>query len=197
MVSHPEPAGDPDRRARVEGWVRAARNGDSDAFGQLISEFSPLLWHVARAAGLDSHDAEDVVQTTWEQLVKHLHRIHTPTQLCAWLVQTTRREAWSVRGAGRRQVVLDQDWLDAVIEPAPGAEDLALTNDWCRELWKALGQLDGRCQELLRIVAFVSRPDYEAVATVLGIKQGSVGPTRMRCLAKLRALLEPPRKETR
>ena len=46
-----------------------------------------------------------------------------------------------------------------------------------------------RCQELLRIIAFAPRPDYAAVAAALGMPVGSIGPTRGRCLAKLRALL--------
>ena len=44
-------------------------------------------------------------------------------------------------------------------------------------------------RELLRIIAFVPRPDYRAVAAELGMPVGSIGPTRGRCLAKLRALL--------
>jgi len=56
-------------------------------------------------------------------------------------------------------------------------------------LWAAIGRLSARCQELLRIIAFSPRPDYTAVAAALGMPVGSIGPTRGRCLAKLRAQL--------
>lgn len=183
------PSGQADRDARLAALVSAARNGREDAIGQIVTELSPLLWQVARAAGLNSGDAEDVLQTAWVRLLAHLGDIRTPAALTAWLLTTTRREAWRVRGAGRRQAPADQDWLTAVPDPRPGAEDLAVSADQQRELWAALGQLDPRCQELLRIVAFVPRPDYDIVAAELGMPRGSIGPTRGRCLAKLRALL--------
>jgi len=179
----------PDRGTRLEVLVDAARNGREDAIGEIVTELSPLLWQVARAAGLSTSDAEDVLQTVWLRLLTHLDDIHTSAALTAWLVTTTRREAWRVRGTGRRQLPADQDWLAAIPDQRPGAEDLAVAADLRRELWAALGQLPPQCQELLRIVAFVPRPDYDVIAAKLGMPRGSIGPTRGRCLAKLRALL--------
>lgn len=179
----------PDRGSRLEALVAAARDGREDAIGQIVTELSPLLWQVARAAGLSASDAEDVLQTVWLRLLTHLDDIHTSSALTAWLVTTTRREAWRVRGTGRKELPADQDWLAAVPDHRPDAEGLAVAADLRRELWMALGQLPPQCQELLRIVAFVPRPDYDVVAAKLGMPRGSIGPTRGRCLAKLRALL--------
>jgi RNA polymerase sigma factor (sigma-70 family) len=147
------------------------------------------LWQVARAAGLSSGDAEDVLQTVWLRLLSHLGGIRSPSALTAWLVTTTKREAWRVRNAGRRQMPTDQDWLADLPDPGPGSEEQVVVDDDRRTLWTAIGQLDRRCQELLRIIAFVPRPDYAAVAAELGMPVGSIGPTRGRCLAKLRAVL--------
>lgn len=183
------PAVRPDRNARIGGLLDGARNGQEEAVGQIVAELSPLLWQVARAAGLSSGDAEDVLQTVWVRLLSHLDGIRTPGALTAWLVITTKREAWRVRAAGRRQLPADQDWLAAIPDPEPSGEEQAVVDDQRRALWAALGQLSPRCQELLRIVAFVPRPDYGTVAVALGIPRGSVGPTRGRCLAKLRAIM--------
>ena len=57
-------------------------------------------------------------------------------------------------------------------------------------LWNAVAELTERCQHLLRIVAFDDRPDYQRIADHLGMPIGSIGPTRRRCLDKLRASLE-------
>jgi RNA polymerase sigma factor (sigma-70 family) len=109
--------------------------------------------------------------------------------LTGWLVTTARREAWRVRAAGRRQLPTDQDQLAELPDQGPGSEEQVILDDQRRTLRAAISQLSGRCQELLRIIAFAPRPDYAAVADALGMPVGSIGPTRGRCLAKLRVLL--------
>jgi RNA polymerase sigma factor (sigma-70 family) len=183
------PAQRPDRGAHIAGLVGEAKKGSEAALGRLVTELSPLLWQVARAAGLGTDDAEDVLQTVWLRLVSHLGDIHTSSALTAWMVTTTKREAWRVRAAGRKQLPVDEGWLAGVPDQAAGSEERAIIDDDNRRLWRALSQLSPRCQELLRIIAFVPRPDYQAVADELGMPRGSVGPTRGRCLAKLRCLL--------
>lgn len=182
-------AGRPDRHPRIAGLLDAARGGDGDAFGQLVTELSPMLWQVARATGLGADDAQDVLQTVWARLLAGLDGIRAPAAVVGWLVVTTRREAWRVRAAARRQLPADHEWLSALPDRAPGSEEQVISDDQRRALWLAVRQLSPRCQELLRIVAFVPRPDYREVASELGMPTGSIGPTRGRCLAKLRALL--------
>jgi RNA polymerase sigma factor (sigma-70 family) len=182
-------ASQPDRSARMADLLAAARQGSEDALGQMVTELSPLLWQVARAAGLSSGDAEDVLQTTWMRLVAHLGDIHDSAALTSWLVTTTKREAWRVSAAGRRQLPADQESFAELPDQGPGSEEQVITEDQRRVLWAAIGQLSRRCQELLRIIAFAPRPDYSAVAAALGMPVGSIGPTRGRCLAKLRVLL--------
>jgi DNA-directed RNA polymerase specialized sigma24 family protein len=111
-------------------------------------------------------------------------------------VITARREAWRVRAAERKQLPADQEAFDALPAREPGSEEQVIIADQRRTLWQAISQLSWRCQELLRIVAFVPRPDYAAVAADLGMPIGSIGPTRGRCLAKLRALLAIALEET-
>jgi RNA polymerase sigma factor (sigma-70 family) len=182
-------ASEDDERARMEGLLRDARDGSQGALDQLVGELTPMLWHVARAAGLRQPDAEDVVQTAWLNLVSHLDEIHTPVALKSWLITTTRREAWRMRAAYRKTVPADHDWLTAIPDLAAGSEERVIVKDEQRALWAAFRELPSRCQELLRIVAFVPRPDYDVVAETLGMRRGSVGPTRGRCLEKLRSTL--------
>ena len=185
-------ASQPDRGARLADLVSEARAGNEDALGQIVTELSPLLWQVARSAGLDTGDAEDVLQTVWLRLVSHLDGIHDSAALTSWLVTTTKRESWRVRAAIRKQPPTDSDLLDELPDQRPGSEELVIVDDQRRALWQAIGQLSRRCQALLRIIAFAPRPDYAAVAAALGMPIGSIGPTRGRCLAKLRALLAGP-----
>jgi len=182
-------ANKPDRAARMADLLSAARAGSEDALGQIVNELSPLLWQVARSAGLSQGDAEDVLQTVWMRLVTHLDSINEAGSLTGWLVTTTKREAWRVRAASRKQLPVDQDVFADLPNKGPGSEEQVILEDQRRELWVAIGMLSRRCQELLRIMAFAPRPDYATVAAALGMRVGSIGPTRGRCLAKLRALL--------
>jgi RNA polymerase sigma factor (sigma-70 family) len=154
-------------------------------FDGLIPELTPLLWQVARAAGLGAEDAEDVVQSSWVRLLSHLDTIREPGAITGWLVITTRREAWKVAATRRKTLLADSDQLAGIPDPQLSPEDSALLDAEQRALWTALGTLSPLCQELLRIVAFVPRPDYDAVAAQLAMKRGSVGPNRRRCLDKL------------
>jgi RNA polymerase sigma factor (sigma-70 family) len=150
-----------------------------------IPELTPLLWQVARAAGLGAEDAEDVVQSSWVSLLSHLDTIREPGAITAWLVTTTRREAWKVAAARRKTQLADAERLADIPDPRLSPEDSALLDAEQRALWGALRTLSPLCQELLRIVAFVPRPDYDAVAAQLRMKRGSIGPNRRRCLDKL------------
>jgi RNA polymerase sigma factor (sigma-70 family) len=142
---------------------------------------------VARAQGLDETQAADVVQTAWLELVRRLADIRSPQALSAWLVSTTKREAWQVRRRGRRTVHSDE--LAEVADDAPDLSERLVTDERDRVLWRHFQRLSERCRELLRIVAMVERPDYTTVSQALGMPRGSIGPTRGRCLEKLRDLL--------
>jgi RNA polymerase sigma factor (sigma-70 family) len=189
VTAPPDRADRSDRTARMAELLEAAKGGSEDALAQITAELSPMLWNVARAAGLAAADAEDVVQTAWERLLYHLADIRVPQALIGWLVVTTKHEAWRIRSSGRRQRPADQEWLTAIPDDAAGTEEQILLDEQQRALWRAVGRLSAQCQELLRIVAFIPRPDYQSVSAALGMPVGSIGPTRGRCLEKIRVLL--------
>lgn len=175
------------RIARLAGALERARSGDSAGLDEIVVELTPLLWHVARSQGVQPDDVADVVQHTWLVFVARLTEIHTPTTLTAWLITTTKREAWRLN---RKRTATSE--LSSIPEPAADLPDVdaeLITNERDRMLWRAFTQLPQRCRQLLRVVAMVDRPAYEDVGRALGMPHGSIGPTRGRCLAKLRALL--------
>lgn len=178
-----------DRAARVGACLERARNGETAALTEVVRELNPLLWHVARDEGLTVEESADVVQTTWLELLRRLHDIRSPTALTAWLITATKREAWRVRERSRRQAPDGAAHLESAPDPAPGPGEQLLSDERDQALWRHFQLLPERCRTLLRIVAQVGRPDYSAVAKALGMPIGSIGPTRGRCLAKLRAML--------
>lgn len=174
-------------------WHEAAehfrrwRAGDAPAMDHLVRSLTPVLWQIARAQRLSEHDAAEVVQTAWLALVRRPESVHDPAVVGAWLTTTTRREAWRV---ARKVSRVDPTGEDSPGPPVRSAEDEAITRLRDRTLWRAVAQLPERCQRLMRVAAFLDRPDYARLCDELGMPVGSIGPTRGRCLARLRQLLE-------
>ncbi|WP_234995539.1 RNA polymerase sigma factor [Streptoalloteichus hindustanus] len=171
--------------------LTAAREGDRAALHVLVSELTPLVWHVVRGQGLNRPAAEDVVQTVWLAFLRHLNRLTEPRALAAWLITTARREAVRVRSAERSGAsAAPAEMLDQVPTADGQPEAEAVRDDRDRRLWSAFRRLPQRCQDLLRLTVLAGRARYEAVAEAMGMPRGSIGPTRGRCLDSLRALLD-------
>ena len=176
--------------SRAAALFCAYRDGDQSRIGDLVDLVTPILWHTARAQRLDRETAEDVVQSTWLTLVRSARSITDPQAVLQWLIVTTRREAWRVvKRVDRvepRENVGDELAGPSVELP----EEMVLRDDTDQRLWQHVAQLSERCRALLRVIAFSDRPDYATVARALAMPVGSIGPTRGRCLAKLRQQLE-------
>ncbi|MEJ2855013.1 MULTISPECIES: RNA polymerase sigma factor [unclassified Saccharothrix] len=175
---------------RHAACVVAARDGDRRALDVLVADLTPLVWHVARGHGLDRSTAEDVVQTVWLALLRHLDRLVEPRALAGWLVVATRREAQRTWTPSRREAALSDELAEQLESDFGLPEDAALVDDRDLRLWRAFGRLSQKCQELLRLTVLAGRAEYRAVAEALSMPRGSIGPTRGRCLTTLRAHLD-------
>lgn len=179
----------------ASSWEVAAREfsawraGDPAALDRLVRLLTPVLWHLVRAYGLDRESAEDVVQTTWLALVRNVDSVRDPQAVLRWATTTARREAWRTARAGKREDVAEPQALDAALPPVGGPDVDVLAAGAARTLWRHVAELPERCRRLLRVIAFEDRPDYATLSAELGMKIGSIGPTRGRCLDKLRGLL--------
>jgi len=180
--------------------VSRCRRGEGAAWETLVHRYQRLVYAIVRRAGLDEHTAADVFQTVFARLVAYLPRIVDPQRLQAWIVTTAKREALLVLKRGQRTVSMtraddagdgEPDWEIADDSPLP-EEALAELQQQDR-VRQALDRLETRCRELL-LMLFADADEklaYEEVAQRLGISVGSIGPTRSRCLGKLRRLVDP------
>lgn len=167
----------------------AWRGGDHEALDELVRLLSPILWQVVRATGLDRATSEDVIQNTWLALVDNAASIESPLAVSGWLCTTARRDAWKASKRVRRELATDADVLGSALPVVDGPEDeIVLAEDQAR-LRRSLGRISERCQTLLRMLAAGPRPEYAEVSDALDMPVGSIGPTRARCLEKLRAEL--------
>lgn len=185
-----EPDPEPGRWERAAESFAQWRAGDPRAMDDLVRLMTPVLWNVVRAYGIDHTLAEDVVQTTWVTLVRRHESIADERAVAGWLMTCARREAWRSGRGQRRANPTEGDALESHLPVGESAEHVAQLSERDSHLWSSVQKLDARCQRLLRVVAFDERPDYARLATDLSMPVGSIGPTRQRCLAKLRSLLE-------
>lgn len=168
-----------------------AAKGDQQAWDAIVSQYSSLVWAVARSFRLSTSDAADVYQGTWLRLVEHLGEIRDASRLGAWLCTTAKREALTlIRRRDRDLPASDSGLLDGVCSDATASvDDRILRAEQQRTLWRAFSHLSGNCQRLLRIAFADPQPSYAEISGTLDIPVGSIGPTRARCLANLQNLL--------
>jgi len=168
--------------------VRAASNGENQAWDALTERYAPLIWSICRRYRLAGADAEDVAQAVWLKLVDHVGHLRNPAALPGWLATTARRECGRVlRVAGTSRA-----WERVLtIENIPDtqtatAEQELLAAERHAALREAFTRLPPACQRLLALLVEDPPLPYAEIGARLGIPAGSIGPNRGRCLDRLR-----------
>jgi RNA polymerase sigma factor (sigma-70 family) len=175
----------------VTGLVRRAAEGDQEAWERLIDQYSRLIWSITVDFKLPESDAADVVQTTWLRLLEHIDRIEHPDRVGSWLAATARNACLRCLAA-RKRVVPSQDdvELNGAVAYGPEIDERLLADERARRVRDALSRLPWRWQRLLELLMADPPASYTDISDELGLPIGSIGPTRGRCLARLRALLQ-------
>jgi RNA polymerase sigma factor (sigma-70 family) len=175
-----------------EALIGACRRGDEAAWDILVDRYTRLIFTIARRAGLDAEQSADVLQRVFTLLLEHLDSIAQPSRLSSWLTGTARREAWRVRRRERftGATAAAGEALESLEDSDDLPEELVLRLEEQHRVRLALEALDGRCRQLLTMLFLTAAPPtYEEIAAAMKMRVGAVGPTRARCLQKLRQLL--------
>jgi RNA polymerase sigma factor (sigma-70 family) len=172
----------------VTDLVTRAHGGDQQAWDALVERHTPLIWSICRRYRLGGADAEDAAQAVWLRLVDQLDTIREPAAIAGWLATTTRRECCRALRAARRSQAA---WSARDAETIPDqqartAEHELLAAERHAALRQALAHLTPRDQQLIAILTTDPPLPYAEISARLGIPVGSIGPTRGRCLDKLR-----------
>jgi RNA polymerase sigma factor (sigma-70 family) len=189
----------------VTALVARARNGDKQAWDALVERYAPLIWSICRRHQLGATDAADVSQSVWLRLVDQLDRVREPAALPGWLATTTQRECRRVVRTARESrpvaYVLDVESLpDELARPA---DHELLEAERHAALRQAFGALDSFSRQLVALLIQDPPLPYAEISARLGIAVGSIGPSRGRCLEKLRrhpaiaALMDAERRDLR
>ncbi len=181
-----ETSGDAPNAPASGHLLRRAAAGSESAWGSLVERHTGLLWAVARSFRLGDASSADVVQTAWLRLAENIDRVRDPDKVGVWLATTVRRECLRLLQSRSREYL--SDVLDdlQLADDQRGPEATAVACDRDLRVQAALARLPERDQRLLTVLMASPPPSYVEVAASLDMPIGSIGPTRARCLARLR-----------
>ena len=178
--------------ASDQDLLRACRKGDANAWERLVDKYERLVYSIPLNYGLSSPDAADITQLTFTILIQRLDSLHADSHLGAWLATVARRHTWRHLKCRQREFVgASVDLAERDLAPGDAREDTI--EQWERVEWldHGLSQIGERCQNLLLALYFESQePSYVEIAHRFNIPVGSVGPTRARCLEKLKQVMQ-------
>ena len=177
--------------SELEQLVHRAGAGDRQAWEHLVAHYTNVIRTQTRQFGLGDSDAGDVAQTTWLRLVENIHRIEHPDRLSGWLATTARRECLRRLAASNRVVLVEDDGaFDAAVAHLPSADERLLATERAHQVREALAALPWRSRRMIELLMADPPDSYADISGQLGLPVGSIGPTRSRCLERLRGLLD-------
>ncbi len=179
------------RRPSDRELVARCLSGDESAWSDLIDRYSRLIFSIPIRQGLSREEAADIFQAVCLDLVTELPKLRDPQALPAWLIRNTGRKVsrWRTR---RDRYVPDEDDTAASLESTSELPEAAIEEvQRTQALREGIASLPDRCREMFSMLFFEepARP-YREVAERLGVRTGSIGFLRGRCLERLRAILE-------
>lgn len=166
--------------------LERCRRGDREAWSELVHRYHRLVRSIAISYGLRNDDVDEVVQVVFAILVKQLDRFRAETRLAPWLGSVTRRHVWRVLEHRRRELVVEDAGSGRSHRDVDDTVERHAEQEWLRA---GLSMLPARCRTLLEALYLRGERPYTEVADELGIPVGSIGPTRARCLERLRGML--------
>jgi RNA polymerase sigma factor (sigma-70 family) len=171
----------------VVSLVARAANGDQAAWDEIVERYAPLVWAICLRHQLDRQSIDDIGQSVWLLLVENIGRLREPAALPGWIATTTRRECLrALRTGGRRGIEVPTPFEEQPPDESAEIDKEIIEAELHAALRAAFAELPAGCRELLSMMISESAPGYASISATLGIPMGSIGPTRARCLAKLR-----------
>jgi RNA polymerase sigma factor (sigma-70 family) len=175
--------------------VEACLAGNARAWEALLARYERLIYSIPIRLGIPHHEAEEIFQSVSLILFRKLATLRAHERIISWLTTTTRRECWRFGVLKNRHRREPGNELADHAPQEPSAEQVAYERrvaDQRQEiLWQALSELPDRCRDLLMLLFYLDEElTYEDIAEQMNMPESSIGPTRGRCLQKLKKILQ-------
>lgn len=166
--------------------IKCVKAGDEAACVEIMRRYERLLFYIPKRYGLDPVESADIVQQTFLAMLERIDSFHPESNLKGWFSVVCKRQCWERLKQFDNEDVHHEALTDSVLLMGHAAQE---NNHFATVEWllDGLDLLDERCRNLILMLYFSENEvSYEDVAAEIGIKVGSVGPTRGRCLKKLK-----------
>lgn len=175
-----------------------ARQGDEDAFRVLVELHARAAFRLAYRLMRDEHDAEDVVQESFIRAHRRLPGFEARANFGTWLHRIVVNCALDVlrsrdgRGSTRRAEPVELP--DTLVFDGPSPERLARSGEIKRRLEESMRTLTDQERAAFTLRHHEGR-SIEDIGETLGIQHSAAKHAVFRAVRKLRAALEPLRRE--
>jgi RNA polymerase sigma factor (sigma-70 family) len=170
-------------QARIDHeLIERCVKGDQLAWKELVSRYQRLIYSIAYVLCPPGEDVSDAFQQVWLDVYQHLSELRNVEALPAWLITVTRRRMYALIRSRRD--------LEPLSDETPDVSGELNRIESEHTLERAMDQLPDRCRKLINLLYFEPQePSYSEIAQAMGMPEASIGPTRARCLDKLRKLI--------
>ncbi len=178
-------------------WVRAARNGDADAFRRLVDRYRADIVELCTRIVRSREEGEEAAQDSFVRAWRALPQFREEARFSTWLHRIATRRALDsadmMRRRREREKTEDPALLDAAPADSPGLSDAAQ-----RKLWRVLGELDATPRAVVAL-HYWGRHPVAHIADILEMPEGTVKTHLHRSRSTLRAawIRETRREERR
>lgn len=169
--------------------LAACRAGDEQAWEQVLVKYERLVYSIPLNYGLPREDAADIAQIAFTALLQRLDDLYEESNLGGWLATVARRHTWRLLKRNQQEAPdeLDEEAVQTLVPDHHNPIERWELVEW---LHSGLMHVGERCRELLLALYFeAEEPSYAEIAQRLGMAEGSIGPTRARCLQRMQEML--------
>ena len=171
-----------------ENIIARARQGDADAFEQLVVAYRDQVFRLALRMCGNEADADEVAQEAFLSAWKALPNFRGDSQFSTWLYQLTSHAAIDLMRREKRQIAAEDITEVSAPDPGPSPQQQAERSETRQAVRDAMGQLSPEYRQIV-VLRFLQELSYEEIGAVLKLPPGTVKSRLNRAKSQLKDIL--------
>lgn len=181
--------GDPEN---IDALVRAARDGDRNAFMTIVSTYQRKVFALAYSILRDREDALDIVQETFLRFYRKADLYKEGNSFQGWLLRIAKNLCVDHyrKNTRRRRELESSRPLDELQVPAPPDPAMSGTGGMRDATARCIDRLAGR-QRLVFVLRHVDEMQFNEISEAMNISLGTAKSLHFKAVRNLRKWLTP------